>query len=104
MNRFINFLGNMHSGSDDVSSKRVYATMLVLLIICMVVGAQFFRRPLDFEVLITLIITVGTLCGMNLKAQLTSLSAKKDVASDIVTATQDTETAKDVLQADKPNG
>lgn len=102
MKTFVTFLGKMHSGSDEVSSKRVYASMLVLLVISMVIGAQFFHKALDFSVFLTLLITISTFCGMNLAADLKAMGIKKDIASDIVTNTQDNESAKDVLKADEP--
>lgn len=69
----------------------------------MIVGEQFFHKAMNSTAFAILFSLVCYCFSLNTYLQSKTLEAKKDVASDMVNTTQDNETAKDVLQSDKPN-
>jgi len=97
-----NFFRDLLSDSGNVSSKRFKSLCIMVVIITMVMGSQFSTYKLDMAVLLTLISAMLALDGMNAAIQMKGIEVKKDVASDIVNSTGDTDAAKDTLQSDKP--
>lgn len=96
------FFYDMHSSSDKIRSKSIYASYFVILLTAMIVGQQFFKMPIDYTIFFAILTTFTALCGMNLTAQLKAMNVKRDVASDIVKETGDSEQASQTLQSDKP--
>jgi hypothetical protein len=100
----MSFLRDLLSDSGAVSSKRFGGLEVLQLVVIMVIGDQFTKFKLNMNVLEWLLWFVLICWGLNTAISIKSLTAKKEVASDMVNATGDNDSAKETLQSDKPKG
>jgi hypothetical protein len=99
-----NFFRDLLSDSGSVSSKRGAALWVLLLLTVLIIADQFTMHKINSEVFQILVLFMFSCFGLNTILSAKSLNVKKEVASDMVTATGDNDSAKETLQADKPKG
>lgn len=100
-----NFFYGVFSAEGGLSSKRVVGFICALLIVEMVQAQLWAGKTVDSELLYVVTGLIATCFGMNTFLHSKSISAKTDVASDIVKQEPNPDTAddaKEILNSPKP--
>ena len=95
----------MLSDDSSVSSKRVVGFGSFLLFASMVITHLCTKQTIQGELIIATVAIISACFGLNAMLSYKALSTKSDVASDVVKSdagAESNQTAKDIIQADKP--